>query len=93
MHPSNAYVVDASQLNGYGGLQSSWGSWGGTDYAQAKDTKGNVYYVFNDGKIQFRVRPDGTTPSSPWIWYAGGGAVHGTTYEKLLAHLRSVNAF
>jgi len=91
MHPSYSYVANANQLNGYGGLMSSWGNLS-EDYVQAKDSKGNLYFVFNNGKIQFAFKPDGTTPSSTVVWRVGGGTVQGTTYEKVLAHLRGISA-
>lgn len=91
MHPSYSYVANANQLNGYGGLQSSWGGLS-EDYVQAKDSKGNIYYVFNNGKIQFAFRTDGTTPSSSIVWRVGGGKISGYTYEEMLAYLRRISA-
>lgn len=94
MHPSYSYVANANQLSGYGGLQSSWGNIDLDDmsYTSAMDSKSNIYYVFNDGRIQFALKSDGTTPSSTVVWRVGGGTVQGTTYEKVLAHLRSISA-
>ncbi len=94
MHPSYSYVANANQLSGYGGLQSSWGNIDLNDmsYTSAMDSKSNIYYVFNDGRIQFALKSDGTTPSSTIVWRVGGGTIQGTTYEKVLAHLRGISA-
>ena len=84
MHPSYSYVANASQLNGYSGLQSSWGGEYST-YTEAKDTSGNVFHVYNDGKIILAYSSSGKGKGQ--TWYAGTAA-----YDAVLAALKRVSA-
>jgi len=83
MHPSNAYVATASQLNGYSGLESSWGE---TEtyatYMEARDTEGNLYRVYSDGKISLIYSASGGTTGQ--VWTAGTMA-----YDAVLAALKA----
>jgi len=87
MHPANAYVVDASQLNGYGGLESSWGVWGDAypAYTVAVDSAGNSYHVYNNGQIILAISASGKGQGQ--VWKAGT-----TSYDSVLAALKRVSA-
>ncbi len=82
MHPSYSYVANAAQLNGFGGLQSSWGI--ASTYMTAEDGGGNSFHVYNDGKIILAVSKSGKGQGT--VWKAGTGA-----YDAVLAALRKVS--
>lgn len=82
MHPSYSYVASATQLNGYGGLESSWGI--ASTYMVAEDGAGNSFHVYNDGKIILAVSSTGKGEGT--VWKAGTQA-----YDAVLAALRKVS--
>ena len=87
MHPSMAHVSHNLGSLGYGGLESAWGMAEAATYAEATDSKGNLYFVYSDGKIILTTSVSGKGNGT--VWRVGGGTVAGTTYEKILAHLKS----
>ena len=83
MHPSYSYVASATQLNGYGGLESSWGI--ASTYMVAEDGAGNSFHVYNDGKIILAVSSTGKGQGT--VWKSGTSA-----YDAVLAALRKVSS-